>query len=120
MSVGDELRRDEPDRDDPDSDGYTGPATVTVGQRRPVEVAVQLIGHFDPIAGKFVWQGRIRGLAAASDPADPPVAEGTTVRVQTPRGSGDGVLSAQDVFGGHIVTGVGPPPFPQLPGDVEP
>ena len=33
-----------------DDDGYTGPATVTVEGRPPVEVPVQLIGHFDPVA----------------------------------------------------------------------
>ena len=105
--------------DDDDAGGYTGPATVTVGGRRPVEANVQLIGHFDPIAGRYVWQGRIRGLAAVSDPADPPVADGTEVRISTPHGAGEGTVSAEDAFGGHVVRGVSSPPFAQLPDDVD-
>ncbi|MEH3157031.1 MAG: DUF4873 domain-containing protein [Gordonia paraffinivorans] len=99
---------------DDDAGGYTGPATVTVDGRRPVEVSVQLVGHFDPVAGRYAWQGRIRGLADA-----PSVAAGTPVRVETPHGVGEGTLSAQDVFGGHVVTGVSAPPFAQLPDDVD-
>ena len=110
---------DESGHDDGDAGSYSGSATVTVAGRRPVEVGVQLVGHFDPIGGKFVWQGRIRGLTAASDPNDPPVSDGTDVHITTPHGAGDGLLAAQDAFGGHVVTGVGAPPFAQLPDDVD-
>lgn len=103
---------------DDDAGGYTGPATVTVDGRGPVEVSVQLVGHFDPIAGRYAWQGRIRGLADALT-GTPPVAEGTPVSVETPHGVGEGTVSAQDVFGGHVVTGVSAPPFAQLPDDVD-
>ncbi|GAA2055902.1 DUF4873 domain-containing protein [Williamsia deligens] len=97
-----------------DPGGYTGPASVTVDGRGPAQLGVQLVGHFDPIAGRFTWQGRIRGLAAVEGD---PVAEGTPVRIETPYGVGEGTLSAQDAFGGHIVTGTGAPPFAQLPDD---
>ena len=106
------------DGDHHDDGGYTGPATVTVDGRSPVEVPVQLIGHFDPVAGRFTWQGRVRGLAEAIGDG-PPVREGTPVSVETPHGIGTGTLSAQDVFGGHIVTGTSAPPFAQLPDDTD-
>ncbi|MBT0566948.1 DUF4873 domain-containing protein [Williamsia sp. CHRR-6] len=110
-----------PDACDPDAGAgeYVGPATVTVTGRRPVQVPVQLVGHFDPIAGRYTWQGRIRGLADVADPTDSPVTEGTAVRIQTPHGAGDATMSAQDAFGGHVVRGVGAPPFAQLPDDTE-
>lgn len=100
---------------DDDAGGYTGTATVSVDGWPPVEVSVQLIGHFDPVAGRYTWQGRVRGLA---DDAGS-IGEGTAVTVETPHGIGDGTLSARDVFGGHIVTGVSAPPFPQLPDDAD-
>ncbi|WP_299573402.1 DUF4873 domain-containing protein [uncultured Williamsia sp.] len=104
--------------DGDDDGGYTGPATLTVEGRSPVQVTVQLVGRFDPIAGRFTWQGRIRGLVDAIGD-DPPITAGTPVSVATPHGTGTGTLSAQDVFGGHVVTGVSAPPFAQLPDDAD-
>lgn len=103
--------------DEDDAGVYTGPATVTVAGREPAEVRVELSGHFDPLAGRYVWGGRIRGLAEALPP-DVVIAAGTLALVSTPEGSGECELSAIDLFGGHTVQGVTSPPFRQLPEDV--
>lgn len=102
---------------DDDAGGYTGLATVTVTGRRPAQVRVELSGRFDPLAGRYVWAGRIRGLAEAL-PSDAVVASGTRAQIDTPQGSGEGELSAVDLFGGYTVQGVTSPPFRQLPEDV--
>lgn len=97
--------------------GYTGPATVTVTGQGPIHVRVDLSGHFDPLAGRYVWGGRIRGLAEALPP-DVVIAGGTRALVSTTYGSGECELSAVDLFGGYTVQGVESPPFRQLPDDV--
>jgi hypothetical protein len=101
--------------DEDEAGGFTGRATVTVDGREPVQVDVQLVGHFDPVAGRYAWQGRVRGLRDDG----PPITDGAGVRIETPHGVGDGTLSARDLFGGHIVTGISAPPFAQLPDDVD-
>jgi hypothetical protein len=106
------------EHDDNDGAGsYSGPATVTIDGHGPAQVQVELSGHFDPLAGRYVWAGRIRGLAQML-PADVVIAAGTRATVTTPQGSGDGALSAVDLFGGHTVSGITAPPFAQLPDDV--
>lgn len=102
---------------DDDAGGYTGLATVTVTGQRAAQVRVELSGHFDPLAGRYVWAGRIRGLTEAL-PLDAVVASGTRAQIKTPQGSGEGELSAVDLFGGYTVQGVTSPPFRQLPEDV--
>lgn len=101
---------------DDDAGGYTGLATVTVTGQRAAQVRVELSGHFDPLAGRYVWAGRIRGLAEALP--DAVIASGTRAQISTPQGSGECELSAVDLFGGYTVQGVTSPPFRQLPEDV--
>jgi outer membrane protein assembly factor BamB len=104
--------------DDNGAGSYSGPATITIDGHTPARVQVELTGHFDPLAGRYVWAGRIRGLAQIL-PADVVVAAGTRASITTPQGSGDGELSAVDLFGGFTIAGVTAPPFAQLPDDVD-
>jgi hypothetical protein len=99
------------EHDEPD--GYRGPAHVTVGQRPPVIVDVELSGNFEPISGRFVWRGRVRELTRALGGGVDPTA-GTELTVTTPSGSGVARVSGTDLWGSHMVDGVTRPPFPTL------
>ena len=106
------------EHEDDGAGSYSGPATVTIDGHEPAQVQVELSGHFDPLAGRYVWAGRIRGLAPALR-ADVVIAAGTRAIVETPEGAGEGELSAVDLFGGFTIAGVTAPPFAQLPDDVD-
>lgn len=96
----------EPDR----PDGYTGPALVTVGGGPALTLEVQLAGHFEPISGRYRWQGRVRGLTEALGAADPP-APGTELEIETPQGAGTARVTAVDLWGGHLVRSLAGRPF---------
>ena len=97
------------DHDDhADGDGYRGPATVTVdGVDHTVDL--HLLGHFEPLDGRYHWYGRVAahaGLDAALE------GRKTTVRVATPVGSAEGELSDVDPWGRYRVAGTSTPPYP--------
>ncbi|MFC4605225.1 DUF4873 domain-containing protein [Rhodococcus kronopolitis] len=100
----------EPDR----PDGYTGPALVTVGDGPVLALEVQLAGHFEPISGRYRWQGRVRGLTEALGAADPP-APGTELEIETPEGTGTARVTAVDLWGSHLVRSVSGRPFGARP-----
>jgi hypothetical protein len=104
--------------DDNGAGSYTGPATIIIDGHEPAQAQVELSGHFDPLAGRYVWAGRIRGLAQVL-PAEAAISAGTRATITTSHGSGDGELSAVDLFGGFTIAGVTAPPFAQLPDDVD-
>lgn len=92
---------------DHDEDGYTGPATLTVDDAE-YAVAVTLVGHFEPLDGRYHWYGRV----AAHDELD--AALGGTkrpARVTTPVGTADGELSDVDPWGRYRLAGTSTPPF---------
>lgn len=97
-------------------DGYTGPATLTCDDAADaLPVAVELRGHFQPIDGRYHWWGRL----AASDAVDALAGGGKKhVRLHTPTGEADGVLSDPDPWGRYRITGTSTPPF-DIPTDLD-
>jgi len=90
-----------------DEDGYTGAATLTVDD---VEYAVEvtLVGHFEPLDGRYHWYGRVvahEELHAALGGKKRPA------RVTTPVGAADGELSDVDPWGRYRLAGISTPPF---------
>jgi uncharacterized protein DUF4873 len=90
-----------------DEDGYTGEATVVVGEQE-LTIDVDLRGHFQPIDGRYRWYGRV-----ASDEQLTAIAGGrkTKATIRTPEGSADGELSDPDPWGRYRITGTSTPPF---------
>ena len=72
-----------------------------------VEVEVTLSGFFQPIDGRYHWQGRL----ARNDDVDAAVRSGASVVLRTPEGEAGGRLSEQDPWGRYRITGTGRPPF---------
>jgi len=95
------------DRHEHDEDGYRGPATLEVdGTEYAVDVV--LVGHFEPLDGRYHWYGRVAahaGLDAALG------GRKATARVTTPAGAADGELSDVDPWGRYRLAGVSTPPF---------
>lgn len=90
-----------------DEDGYTGPATLTVdGTEYAVDVT--LVGHFEPLDGRYHWYGRL-----AAHEALHAALEGRkhSARVTTPVGAADGELSDVDPWGRYRLAGTSTPPF---------
>ena len=88
-------------------DGYSGPATLTIGDAR-FDVRVELRGHFEPIDGRYHWYGRIaineslaRQLAGAK-------ASGV---LKTPHGSSPCEVSEPDTWQRYRLSGYSTPPF---------
>jgi hypothetical protein len=100
--------------EDDDSEGYRGPAEVTVGAQ-PATIDIELSGHFDPIVGRHVWRGRLRALGAALAP-DAPLGAGTEVTIRIPVANGTsatatGRITEVDLWGSHMIDGTSPPPY---------
>jgi hypothetical protein len=92
----------------PDRAGGTAgsPGTDGAGQEIPVQVVVR--GYVEPIDGRYHWYGRV----AANDEVTALNRAGRKhVRLRTPEGEADGVLSDQDTWGRFRITGTGTPPF---------
>jgi hypothetical protein len=88
------------------SDGYAGPATLTVDGRR-VPVHAVLDARHEPQDGRLHWFGRLRA-------ADLPGAVPAGVEVTLDAGAGPVAARLGDVdpWGRVRVTGVGRPPYP--------
>ncbi len=91
---------------DEHDDEYDGEAILVAGDIR-VDVEVTLRGFFQPIDGRYHWQGRV----ASNADVDALVSCGASVVLETPEGSATGRLSDQDPWGRYRVTGTGRPPF---------
>lgn len=92
---------------DHDDEGYTGPATVLLGDAA-VAVTVTLRGHFQPIDGYFHWYGRVDRNDELSALAGD---RKRTVVLRTPQGEATGDLADPDPWGRLRVTGISRPPF---------
>jgi hypothetical protein len=90
-----------------DDDGYTGPASVSIGDET-IEVSVRLAGAFDPISGRYRWYGRV---SAARDLA--PFA-GSSATLHTPHAAVETTLADLDPWGRARVEGFGAAPFEVL------
>src|SRR5947208_13946042 len=88
-------------------DGYTGQATLRVGERE-FTVNVQLRGHFQPIDGFYRWYGRIATNAELSALLG---GKKTAASITTADGSADGELSDPDPWDRYRIMGVSTPPF---------
>jgi hypothetical protein len=96
--------------------GYDGAATLAVGDR-VIDVTVHLDGHLEPLDGRYHWYGRIERsdvLAAVKD-------GGATVGTLS---IGDAEpaelrLAEYDPWGHVQVKGVGAPPYPMEPVEIE-
>lgn len=92
---------------EPEFDGYSGPAEVTVGEHT-VTTDIQLTGNVEPISGRYLWRGRVRGLTEILDTEVP---DKTALTITTPNGSGDAQVTGLDLWGSHLVEGTTQPPF---------
>lgn len=100
--------------------GYRGPALLVFtrdGEQAEVAVAVHLAGHLEPLDGAFHWYGRIdRSDALAAVKASPVrdaavvVDDGEPAPVR---------LGEVDPWGHLQVSGVGAPPWPRAPVEVD-
>ncbi len=90
-----------------EADGYHG-AAVAVVENTEHQVKLALSGHFEPISGSYTWYGRVRGL--------PETANGTAVLLRVTEDGGDiaeaeATVRERDLWGHHLVSGIGAPPF---------
>lgn len=91
-----------------DGDGYTGPASLRLGDAS-FSVVADLRGRFEPIDGRYHWYGRLArhdGLTAAL-----PRGRGAGV-LTTPEGAAPCELSDPDPWHRYRVSGTARPPFP--------
>lgn len=91
-----------------DEEGYSGPLTLVAGESS-VAVEAHVAGHFDPLTGTYRWVCRL----APDDAVTRVFKSGeTSVELRAPSGHvGTGTLGAPNLWGGHTVSGTGPPPF---------
>ena len=90
-----------------DKDGYTGPATLTVGESL-FQVEVELRGFFQPIDGRYHWHGRIGRHDGMTASLGSGRVAGT---LTTPEGSAACELSDPDPWHRYRVTGTSTPPY---------
>jgi hypothetical protein len=85
-------------------DGYNGPATLTAEGRSQV-VRVRLIGHIDPIDGRYHWRGTV------FDQLPTELTQARTVILAVGERSVSARITEQTPQGIHSIAGVGAPPF---------
>ncbi len=98
-----------------DDTEYSGPGVLTSGDLT-VPVEVFLNGHIEPLDGLYHWYGRVVG-----DGVDAAKQRNRTPLFLT---IGDGpevpaALAERDPWGHYRIAGVGTPPFPLAPVEVE-
>jgi len=96
--------------------GYAGPAVLLLGEQT-LDVTVHLDGHLEPLDGRFHWYGRIDRspeVAAAKD------AGATSAELVIAGGAPAALRLAERDPWGHVqVSGIGAPPYPLEPVEVE-
>ncbi|MDD7967591.1 DUF4873 domain-containing protein [Actinomycetospora lemnae] len=98
---------DRHDHGEHDEDGHRGPATLVV-DGTSYAVDVTLVGHFEPLDGRYHWYGRV----AAHDELHAALGgKKHAARVTTPAGTADGELSDVDPWGRYRLAGTSTPPF---------
>ncbi|MEV4318587.1 DUF4873 domain-containing protein [Actinocrispum sp. NPDC049592] len=92
---------------DEGEEGYTGPATLTIGDAS-LTVDVSLRGHFQPIDGYYHWYGRV---APHQELTDLLAGKKSPAHLTTPQGEATGELSDPDPWNRYRITGTSRPPF---------
>lgn len=87
-------------------EGYSGQAQVLTDDADPIEVQVQLRGHFEPNDGRFHWYGRIAPHTSLDAGRS-----GHRIALRTPHGIAAGKIADVDPWGRFRITGQGTPPF---------
>jgi hypothetical protein len=96
--------------------GYDGEATLIVGDGE-VAVTVHLDGHLEPLDGRFHWYGRIERSDAVRAIKD---AGTTTAELAIDDGQPAELRLAEYDPWGHVqVKGVGVPPYPMDPVEID-
>lgn len=86
---------------------YDGPARLVVDGRE-IAVHARLSGHFEPIAGRYRWAGRLH----PSDELRAAVRPNTAARLCTTDGhAAEATVREEDPWGGFRIGGSGRPPF---------
>lgn len=98
-------------------DAYRGPATLSLPATAPAaaagELAVQvdLRGYFQPIDGRYHWQGRI----AAHEELNAAIRSGRIrATITTPHGSAPCEIGEPDPWNRYRISGTSTPPFPTV------
>lgn len=89
-----------------DFDGYRGPAVLELPDQE-LEVQVKLTGAFQPIDGRFHWQGRV----AADEALVGAVRSGGTVTIRIGDHRAEAKLNDVDPWGRFRIAGLGRPPY---------
>jgi hypothetical protein len=88
-------------------DGYEGPATLVAGNWQ-FTLMVRLGGHFDPLAGRYRWYGRLEASEELTrELGDRP----RWVRLHTDEGEAEGEVADPDVWHRYRIEGTSMPPF---------
>jgi hypothetical protein len=101
--------------DDDHTEGYRGPATLTVdGRDLPVQVVLD--ARHEPLDGRLHWFGRV----VLDDGAGPELytaltASTSRIGLSTGAATAEARIGDVDPWGRYRVTGVGVPPFPIEP-----
>ena len=90
--------------DTDDGEVYDGPATLRVAEEDHA-VRVRLIGHLDPIDGRYHWRGTVFGSLPDDVLKRPEALLTANGRTAAAR------LTERSPQGGYSVTGMGAPPF---------
>jgi len=96
--------------------GFSGEASLIVGDQ-VMDVVVHLDGHLEPLDGRFHWYGRIEGCAAVEAVKDAGATTGLLVIGELP--PAELRLAEYDPWGHVQVKGVGAPPYPMDPVEID-
>lgn len=96
--------------------GFSGEASLIVGDR-VMDVVVHLDGHLEPLDGRFHWYGRIERCAAVEAVKDAGATTGLLVVGELP--PAELRLAEYDPWGHVQVKGVGAPPYPMDPVEID-
>jgi Domain of unknown function (DUF4873) len=92
---------------------YDGPAEMRVAEMDHA-VRVRLTGHLDPIDGHYHWRGMVFELRADNGMRMP-----QPVTVTIGHRTAEAHLTEMTPWGTHCVAGIGAPPYPLDPDDIE-
>lgn len=84
---------------------YDGPATLSVAGESH-NLRVRLVGHMNPIDGRYHWQGTVHPITPATE-----LPGGAKVVITIGHRSATGRLAERTPWGTYSVVGTGAPPY---------